>query len=1747
MAKAATTTTLTSSPSAIVTGQPLTLTATVGLVAPSTGAPTGSVTFRDGTAVLGTVLLTPDGGVATASLTTALRAGAHGLTAGFSGDANTNASTSPARTQTATKASTTITLTTSTSAAVVGQDVTFTATLGVVAPGTGTPTGGVMFLNGAVALGTVTPDATGVATLTRSALTLGPHAITARYVGDTGFDAVTSSALTVTIVKASTVTTVTGSANPAAWHQPVTLTAAVSVVAPGSGTPTGLVTFFNGPATLGTAALIAGHAALTTSALTVGDHTITASYAGAATFNGSVSTVLTESVVPAPSATTLTASPNSAVTGRPVMLTAKVAVAPPVTGTPTGTVTFFDGPTPLGNATLVAGKATLTTGALGVAAHALTAGYLGDGNVAASTSSSVTETIAQAATTTSLTSSANPSVTGRAVTFTAKVTVVAPGTGTPTGSVTFMDGATPLGTVALDATRQATLTTSSLVVGAHPITAVYGGDAGYATSTSPALTETIGKAATKTTLVSSGSPAVHGVPVTFTATVSVIAPGAGAPTGTVTFLDGATTLGTVMLGPAGQASFTTGSLVAGARAITARYAGDSGFAPSASAALSETVTKASTATALATSVTAAVVGQPVLLTAVVSVNPPGAGTPTGGVMFLNGAAVLGTGTLTAAGQAVFTTSSLTLGAHTITARYAGDPSFATSTSSALTVTVAKAATTMSVTAPASTVAHHQPVTLTATVAVVSPGSGAPMGTVTFFNGPASLGTGALNAMGHATLTTSTLTLGDHDITASYGGSASFNGSVSTVFTERVTRANSATALTATPNPAVVGRPVVLTATVSLVIPGVPAPTGTVTFFDGPTELDTRPLSPAHQATLTTSGLAVGAHAVTATYNGDSNVASSLSNAVTETISKGNTTTTLTSSANPASVGQTLTLTATVNVVAPAAGLPTGIVTFMEGATPLGTATLSDTRQATLTIGGFALGAHSLTAIYGGDASFGASSSTLLTERITNLPPAITSANTVTFVPGLAGQTFTVTTTSMPTDTITRTGPLPGGVTFTDNHDNTATIAGTPLAGTQSHSPYAWVVTAANGTPPNAVQPFSFRIVCPTITVSGSIAALTFNTPMPAAAFTQAGGNGTITWSASGLPAGTAIDAASGQVTGTPTATGTFAVTITATDAGGCPGSVQPSVTVAPVVAGLTYDGLVDNTQFVITGGTTVSPTTPFVGGTSRLGGDALPNGGVKATAGTFPTTAGGSVTVAADGTFIYTPKANPGAAPTASDSFTYTVVSNTGGGAAIPSAPATATLTLAGRVWYVKNNGAAGNGQSQSTFNTLAAAVGASTANDTIFVYQGGGTTANLTTAAALKTGQRLIGQGAALVVNGQPLVPAGGFPVLGNAVTLASGVTLAGFDLSTGAAAGLSGAGVAGVTVAMRDLTTTTGTAVSITGNGNSGTLSFRKISASGGSNGIVVQNLAGSFTVNGDGANTSVGGNGSGGTISNMTGADSTAQTAPFAGVGVYLNNVQNITLRRMTINGANQSYGIRGFAVNGFTLEYCTVSGTNGTAAILDAPEEAGEGSIYFGNSTTNGLSTSAVFTGNVIQGGRARNLSITNTTAGLTTLVFKGNTFGLNQNFIDADQSLAVEAIGSGTRISAIVGGAGGNDANVFMGAPGDLVSFTGQADTAVDVVFQQNALSNIHAQNIVGGGGMTLATQGAMTFDVESNAFSGADGDALTLFKANGGALLSGVVRNNRIGASRGGGFRIEGRQRHPRFRRGRRPPGPDDR
>src|SRR5206468_1131662 len=94
-----------------------------------------------------------------------------------------------------------------------------------------------------------------------------------------------------------------------------------------------------------------------------------------------------------------------------------------------------------------------------------------------------------------------------------------------------------------------------------------------------------------------------------------------------------------------------------------------------------------------------------------------------------------------------------------------------------------------------------------------------------------------------------------------------------------------------------------------------------------------------------------------------------------------TSTTVTSSANPAAAGQQITLTATVSAVAPGAGTPGGTVTFKEGATTLGTGTLNSSGQATFTASSLSSGAHSITAEFGGNDSFNASTSAALAQSV----------------------------------------------------------------------------------------------------------------------------------------------------------------------------------------------------------------------------------------------------------------------------------------------------------------------------------------------------------------------------------------------------------------------------------------------------------------------------------------------------------------------------------------------------------------------------------------------------------------------------------------------------------------------------------------------------------------------------------------------------------------------------------------------
>ena len=151
------------------------------------------------------------------------------------------------------------------------------------------------------------------------------------------------------------------SANPSVLGQTIILTATVSPVSPGIGTPTGTVTFMDGATTLGTATLSGGLAALPTSMLTLGANFIEAVYGGDSNFTTSTSTPLTQTVKQDATSTTVTSSANPSVFGQTVVFTAVVVASSPGTGTPTGTVTFKDGATALGNATLSGGTATFPT------------------------------------------------------------------------------------------------------------------------------------------------------------------------------------------------------------------------------------------------------------------------------------------------------------------------------------------------------------------------------------------------------------------------------------------------------------------------------------------------------------------------------------------------------------------------------------------------------------------------------------------------------------------------------------------------------------------------------------------------------------------------------------------------------------------------------------------------------------------------------------------------------------------------------------------------------------------------------------------------------------------------------------------------------------------------------------------------------------------------------------------------------------------------------------------------------------------------------------------------------------------------------------------------------------------------------------------------------------------------------------------------------------------------------------------
>jgi hypothetical protein len=488
-----------------------------------------------------------------------------------------------------------------------------------------------------------------------------PSSARAVYPGDTNYNG--SSSPSETLGNGAVTVTLQSSGNPTTYGAALTIVATVTPATAGGPTPTGTVEFFDGTQNLNWKATLDGSgkatlqfplplatplvcfricpSAANAEVLGAGSNSITAQYSGDVNYAAATSTTpLVQQITKAPTTTsvfafqaafgiiseggvTATVADSQPPSGGPYHFRA-ITGSGTADGDPSGTVTFYSGSASIGTSTLVpspygnvASTASLNLNGITTSGD-FSASYPGDANFQASTSPT------PSATSTSLTSTPNPSNTGQPVTLTATITTPS-ASPAPTGKVTFLDGITVLGISPVSG-GTATLTTTFLKAGSHSLTAVYSGDQTYQGSTSPVVVQVVNATTTPTDtleLTVSTTTAVYGQNLVLLAQVAGNV--SAAPTGTVTFLDGSKTLGTAPLFQ--STAYLVVTLAVGTHQISATWPGDSNWPAAASAVVNVVVTPANTQIALRNFGT--------VWTAVVFPVPPGEGTPTGTVQFVD--------------------------------------------------------------------------------------------------------------------------------------------------------------------------------------------------------------------------------------------------------------------------------------------------------------------------------------------------------------------------------------------------------------------------------------------------------------------------------------------------------------------------------------------------------------------------------------------------------------------------------------------------------------------------------------------------------------------------------------------------------------------------------------------------------------------------------------------------------------------------------------------------------------------------------------------------------------------------------------------------------------------------------------------------------------------------------------------------------------------------------------------------------
>jgi len=587
------------SPSAL--GTAVVFTATISGASGAGQTLNGTVTFTDSAQTFNnnTVAVTTNGVTATATYTAnALPQGVNAITAVFTPSNPTLVNPSTGTLNQVVQGATALTITSAPNPSVYGTLVTFT--VGIPTVGSAGATGNVIIkfapVGGGAAPASLTAALSGnpaAGTATTATLPVGSYNVTATYAGDANYSSSTAALASPQVVtQLQTLTELGAAPNPGIVGNSVAITATVTPTS-GTTTPTGTVTItdtFNGATVTlaNAAALVNGVYTLNTATLAAGTHALTANYSGNA--DDAAGTATLSLVINQPTTTTtVTSAPAAPIAGTPVVLTATV-VGSAGSVIPAGAVTFTD---TFNGATVTLGGGAVNLNAKGIATvnvasfapgtHSIVASYAGDTDDAAS-SGTLSLLVAAATTSATVTAAPSPATVQATITFTATVTGNGPA---PTGTVNFLaNGTTALGTGTLNATGIATVTNNTLAAGSYQITAVYSGDANNAPTTSAAITEVVGLIPTNTTLSTAATTGANAQTI-LVSTVQNNGILGTAPTGTVTFTSGTTTVGTATLNADGVATLTP-SLTAGTYSIIASYGGDSIHAPSQSTAITIT-------------------------------------------------------------------------------------------------------------------------------------------------------------------------------------------------------------------------------------------------------------------------------------------------------------------------------------------------------------------------------------------------------------------------------------------------------------------------------------------------------------------------------------------------------------------------------------------------------------------------------------------------------------------------------------------------------------------------------------------------------------------------------------------------------------------------------------------------------------------------------------------------------------------------------------------------------------------------------------------------------------------------------------------------------------------------------------------------------------------------------------------------------------------------------------------------------